>query len=530
MANRKTRPFRFNTRSVVDALDGGQVPPGGCQVLTNLIFDPVNPFALQCRPAAIKQTNFTGITTPGFVSVAYVVGNICYGMIQSATTPGYDQPFAYNLNTNALVTVSGTQTAATLPLTQSSSTAWTPPTMALVGINLIVTHPGFTGGSNAFFGWFDTTNPAAPVWHAGNTTINLLPFVPTAVAQFNNRAWFVVKNSVEFTDTLALTISDATNVLTVGDSINITALASQPLVTTVQGQIQSLIVFKPEVFAIITGDAVNNDLALNINSSSVGCVAPRTIYSTPKGVMFAANDGIRTITQQGTLSEPNPDLKVPFIYALIPSRASASYNNNIYRITVQNSLANGLPKQEYWFDFRTNGWSGPHSFTQDMVTPYLNGFVAFSSDHSPGLFTSDVVQSGQSIFTELGNEMAFLFRTAPLEDDGGMFEGSAVLSVVDMQVSQVAQQYNFIASDVNHGVLSMCDIRFSSSGAIWNGFSWGAGTWTATTYGFERYNIPWTNNLVFSRLVIQITGVSLLNFKLGKLVIGNEPTQYVRKL
>lgn len=530
MTGRNTAPFRFNPRGVVDALDGGQVPAGGLSSAQDVIFDPANPFTFECRPAALKTFSFAGITTPGVVSVSYVVGDICYGMIGSGLLATYDQPFAYNLATNTLISVSGTQDEGTLPFTQSTSGVWSPPTMALVGALLYVTHPGFVGGDDAFFGWFDTTNPAAPVWYAGNTTTNLLPTVPTAVAQFNNRAWFAMGNSLGFTDALTTNISDATHFLTIGDSIGITALAPQPLITTVQGIIQSLTVFKPSVIALITGDAATGDLAVNIISSSVGCSAPRTVSPTPKGLMFEASDGVRTIGQDGTLGDPYPDLKIPFIYDLVPSRSSACYNNNIYRITVQNGHANGNPLEEYWFDIRMNGWTGPHTFTQSMSSPYGQTFICFNNSITPALFTSDVVQSGTSTFVENAIDMAFLIRTAPMSDDGGLYENSAVLSVIDMQLPHIAQTYTFVASDVNNGVLSTATIATSASGAIWDGFNWGSQTWTSTSYGLERYNIPWTTPLVFSRMVWQITGASNLGVKIGKLTVGYQRLNYVRKL
>lgn len=530
MAGRNIRPYRFNPRGVVDALDGGQVSEGGCSALTNLIFDPANPFTMQCRPAATEESTFSGITGADFVSVAFVVGDIAYGMIKSSTVATYDQPFAYNLATNALVTVSGTQSSATLPLSQAATGTWTPPTMSLVGTLLYVTHPGFIGGSSAFFGWFDTSSPAAPSWNAGNTSGTPLPSVPTAVMQFNNRAWFALGNTLAFTDALTTAISDASHFLTITDSEPITALAQQSLTTAVQGIIQALLAFKENTITFITGDAVDGTLATNTSPVGTGTKAARTVASTPKGVMFMAADGVRIVATDGTIGDPYPDLRIPFIYALTPSRASASYNNNIYRITVQNGHANGNPYEEYWYDFVKNGFTGPHTFVQDMVAPYSGSFVAFTHTIVPALFLSDVVQSGTSIFIEDDEDMAFLLRTAPMQDDGGMYEGSAVLCVIDMQVPQAAQTYNFAAIDVNNGVLSTAVIGFSASGAIWNGFNWGTGIWTATSYGLERYNIPWRNPLVFSRLVFQITGAAVLNFKVGKLTIGNEPLQYVRNL
>jgi hypothetical protein len=339
-----------------------------------------------------------------------------------------------------------------------------------------------------------------------------------------------VKNTLGFTDPLNATptITDATHFITVGDSEPITATAPQPLVTTVQGILQALAVFKGSLTAQITGDIGTGTLTLNIISSTVGTYAPRSVAPIDTGLMFAANDGIRTLSQSGSLGDPNEDLRNPFIFALVPSRMSAAYNNNIYRISVQNGHANGNPVQEYWYDFRNKGWTGPHTFVQSMASPYLGTFICFSNTIAPALFTSDVVQSGASTFVENGVPMSFVEQTAPLADDGGPYECSAILSVIDMHLPHIAQSYTFVASDVDNGVLSTATIASSPTGAIWDGFTWGVGIWTALSYGLERYNIPWQQPLVFSRLVWQITGYSNLGFKVGKLTIPYQPLKYVR--
>ncbi len=528
MAGRNLRPYRFNPRGVCDALDGGTVPEGALLSAVNLIFDPANPFTFECRPAAIKQYDFVDIPDAAFVSVAYIVGDVAYGMIASSTTPGYDQPFAYNLATAAFVTVSGTQDATTLPLTQSSSGTWTPPVMSLVGVKLYVTHPGFVGGASAFFGWFDTTDPTAPVWNAGNTTGVALPSVPTGVAQFNNRAWFTVKNALYFTDALTINITSGTQILIVGDSIDITATAPQPLTTSVQGIIQSLCAFKPEVIALITGDDTTGNLAINIISSSIGCTAPRTITPTPKGLRFMSKRGIRLIGQDGTIGDPVQDLQIPFIYAIEETRASACYNNNIYRITVQNGHANGTPLEEYWFDEVRNGWTGPHTFVQNIALPYGESFVVFNSALDPALWLSDVVQSGTSTYVENAADMEFLWVTSPLADDGGLYENSANLSVIDMVLPTDGSTYTFVASDVNRGVQAQGQVNAPSVGAFWGSITWGAFIWMAAAYGLDRYNIPWEKPIVFSRLIIQATGPSSFGFKIGKFTVGYQPLKFIR--
>lgn len=518
--------MRLNPRGVVDALDGGQATPGGMAALTDLIFDPSTRFTFQCRPAAVPKSNFTIPNTPGVVSVAYQVGDICYGMIATSLNPGHDEPFAFNVTTNTLLTVGGTISAATTPLTPAATGDWTPPTMALMGIYLIVTHPGF-GAAGVMFGWFDVTNPSSPTWDAGNTTTNLLPTVPTNVSQFNARAWFSVDNAVYATDALTLAISDASHIITINDSTPVTALAQLPLTTSVQGIIQSLAIFKKKTVALITGDFITNDLVLNTVSSSVGTSAPRTIAQTPEGLRFMDTDGIRILSQAGTLGEPYKDLRLPFIYALTVSRASAAYNNNIYRICVQNGNVTGQPFQEYWYDLVNGGWTGPHSFKQDMAIPYSNQFVIFNNTLPHELFVSQVSQDSTSSFTEDGEDMTFLWKTAPMQDNGGLYENSAILSVIDMEIPTNGEIFTLSASDVTHGVLSTATVQARTSGTFWGSFNYGTGVWTPAVLGLDRYNIPWDTNLVFSRLVMQCNGTSVQDFKIGKLTVGYQPLKYI---
>ena len=528
----REQPARFNPRGVVDCLDGGQVSPGGLQALTDLIFDPSNPFTLECRPAAIKQYAFADLTAPGVVSVAYVVGNIAYGMIKSTLLSTYDQPFAYNLLTNVIVSMTGTMDESTLPLTVATTGNWTPATMALVGPILYITHPGFVGGDDAFFAWIDTTDPAAPVYYGGNTATNALPSVPTAVGSFNDSAWFACLNVAAFTDagnnTPTMTNSGGVQAVTIGDSIPITGFCPLPIQTSTQGILQALIAIKPNAVATITGASALGTLAVNVISSTVGSSSVRTFCATPKGVMFMANDGIRTIDTTGNLQEPNEDLKTPFIFAINTSRASAGYNNSIYRISVQNGHVSGNPIQEYWYDLRTKGWTGPHTFVQSMCCPWGGTFAAFSNTIKPALFTSDVIQSNSSTFVENAVAMTWLYQTAPLADDGGLFQGSAILSVIDMELPADGTEYRMNASDVSMGVLSFCLVTSLPNGNFWGNFNWGNGFWTPRQYGLQRYNIPWDKPLVFTRLVFQALGPSSLNLKIGKLTVGNKPLKYVR--
>lgn len=533
MPLRKERDFTFRPRSVVDALDGGEVPPGGMQSASNLIFDPDNPSCLECRPAAAAQSGFTGFSGAGVPVVAYQVGDISYGLMPTSRNSGHDEPFAYNVKTGTVLTVSGTISTATTPVTQSTSGDWVPPTMDMVGVLLYVTHPGFPGGVGAFFGWFDLTNPTSPVWHSGNTGGNPLTAVPTSVAHFFNRAWFAVGNAVVYTDTLANNVTNATQVVTIGDNSPVVAQCPVPLGTSVQGILQGLCVFKNTYIAVVTGDDTQGNLTVNTISSEIGTYSPRSIAATDIGIMFAAVDGSRTIkfdgNGNGALQEPNTDLSTPFVFMLNRTRCSAGYNNSIYRISVTNGNKPNQPLEEYWYDLKRKGWTGPHTFVQNFCTAYLDTFVCFRAGSNGAFYLSDVTQSLSSNFVEDSNRLTWNMQVAPMRDDGGAFQGSAVVTVQDLNLPNLGDTYTFVASDVANGVLATATIQDTTASNIWGIMLWGQGMWGAAKYGLDRYNIDWDDSLQFSRLVYQASGNSSLGFKIGKFVVTYQPTGFVKK-
>lgn len=170
MTLRNVRPLRFSPAGVSDSLAEEDAFPGACAALTNLIPDPSTKNLWTCRPAATLNTNFSSFTTPTGVTVCKVVGSLVYGMVSTARFAGCDEPFVFNLLTNTFVTLTGV-TSSNVPTTQATTGEWTPPTIDVMGVDVVVTHPGFDGVNN-FIGWFDATNPAAPVWHAGNFTVS----------------------------------------------------------------------------------------------------------------------------------------------------------------------------------------------------------------------------------------------------------------------------------------------------------------------------------------------------------------------
>src|SRR5258708_21741906 len=100
------RPLTWKARSLSDAKDATNAPPGAMTLLSNLIPDPSTKHLFTPRPAAQQLTAFAGagLTTPGVVNELITVGAIAYGFCADAggAFAGKDVPYAFNVLTQAL--------------------------------------------------------------------------------------------------------------------------------------------------------------------------------------------------------------------------------------------------------------------------------------------------------------------------------------------------------------------------------------------------------------------------------------------
>lgn len=552
----RTQPYPFSPAGVSDALDSSNVMKGAMTALQNLIPWPGTRNLWGCRPAAIPLIDYSltggpfssgfssgfqfSLAGAGAISCFKVIGDVVYGLIASSILPGKDYPFAFNLLTDTNIGVTGATNANT-PTTQPTSGDWTPPTMDLIGVKLAVTHPGFTGTGNIYFGYFDISNPLAPVWHGANTAgaINFST-VPTAVKQFGQRAYFAVnpptgQPALVASDVLdATTVTNAGQVLTFGDNQKLSALGVLGLDNQLGGLTQALMVFKgvSNIFQV-TGDfALTAGWTINSLNTATGTLSPSAVCSTPLGLAFISPEGLRIIDFNAHVSPPIGDagngVTAAFIYAEEPSRTCAAANANVIRISVKNGAAVGTPIQEYWYHLNRQCWSGPHTFPANWIQTYNNTFIEAAAGVPHILFQSDAAQTSTSTFVENGTQMTFAGQTAMMPDTQQMCENNILESTINMALAANVS-IGVSALDQNGIVLNSTVITPSGGATVWGNFQWGQAQWLGAANALYPQEIQWSEPLVFRRLAYLVTGNCASGFLLGDFFLRYEMLGYLQQ-
>lgn len=513
MAIRDAVPMGFQPVGLSDAVDQSSSFPGSCQIIKNQIFDRVNRGSIVPRPAVTVESSFTALTLPGVISVMFVSGTLIYGLVASNKNPGKDEPFCYDTAADAFIPVTGV-TSANVPTSPPITGNWIPPTMAAVGVYVVVTHQGFT--STNMFGWFNVNNPAAPTWNAGNTTVNLLPSKPLWVFEFFGRAYFGIDNAVFFTDSLLLSISNANfaAVLTLGDKSISTGVGGLPMSQTSGAVLQSIIVFKSASIWQISGDITltTNPLSLNRISTDVGCIAPRTIQNTPLGCVFIGTDAPRIIGLNGAVSYLNvranttPDIVAPFSTATYPSRMVGSYSNSIYRVNVDgpNTLWDTkFTSQDYWYDMIFNRWNGPHTFNYHCAVSIGEVFYLGSNTNPGILYKSESVPTKTSTYTELGGDITCELISSAIEGKS-MAMSCVIESTIELGGAGDGVTYYISIYDDNNNALSPATIKLYEINPLWGEVKWGQFKWRSTIISNQVFTIPWVNPVVFKKMILSV--------------------------
>lgn len=577
MSLRRAQPLAFRPHGLSDALESSQIFSGAMLLLQDLIPDPSTKGLWQCRPGSVLLGDMAGtggafssgfssgfsISTGsifpspyGVVSCLLVVGDVAYGMFASGPQVGgqqQDYPFAFNLKTNSFVAISGITAGSggNLPFSQLAAGDWVPPTMDVIGSTILITHPGFTGTPN-WFGTINISNPAAPVWSAGNITgaggfaFSSSTGVPIAVKAFNGRAYWAYNptsgpSATVFSDVLAPTVvtnAGSVQIITYDDNIPITALGALPLSNQLGGIIQALMVFKgvSNIYQI-TGDISLGSgpplgtLQRNTLNVATGTFSPNSISSTTKGLAFVSPEGVRLIDFNAQVSDPigNDGMgkTAPFLFAVSPSRIAAAANGTVYRVSVQDGSRSGSPQSEYWLDFSRNGvWSGPHSFPARMIKAYKNTFVMAPLATPHQIYKSDYLQSLASVFTENNVPMTFTWLTSLFPDTDQMCENALLESTLYIGQNQGAS-YVVTALNESNSVLRTVTLGSPAGAAVWGAFNWGSADWGGLPAVLFPQPLNWSRQIVFRRMAIEVTGPASQNFRIGTLHMRYEMLGYL---
>lgn len=518
MSTLPARPYTFKPRGLYDALTGDGAPDGACSILTNLVHDITTPFVWIGRPAAQTLTTFSGFTSPGQISAGIAIGTRIYGMIATARFPGYDEPFCYDVVSRLFISITGA-TATNLPATQSASGEWTPPTMAVVGSTIIISHPGYSGTGSNFVGVISIASPAVPTYTAANTTTNTLPSVPLAVKAFDNRIFFACDNKAYYSDSLApTTITNSSQFLTIGASgASITGFGGLQISQTQGGVLAGLAAFKSIGFWQILPDATTT-YKLN-GPFTPGTRAGRSIAETPKGVLYMSDSGVYLIGLDGNPSSaPLPGVRSPFALAQTPSRVAAAFNDTVYRIALQtttNVLTGSVEYVEYWYDYEINEWTGPHKPLSSSLLIGVNGTFAVASILAPGqLMQSDVHGSTSPGTTELGQGMQVWFQSVILAQDDAMATKTLVESQIDISFGPSANTLTAQMLSAAQGVVGNATVT-AILGTYWNQFNWNQANWSNAQYGLNTYNVDWDAPVVYKTAAFALFGTLTPNLRIG---------------
>jgi len=377
--------------------------------------------------------------------------------------------------------------------------------------------------------------PAAPLWGAGNTTINSLPGTAIDIFNFYNRAYFAVGAQLWFSDALSpTTISNATNVLNLGAASNpIVGMGGIPVSQTVGGILAALIAFKGTGYGYwqITGDISTNNLVVNGPIGMVGCVAARSIVQTTGGLWYLSNEGVRQIDFTGLLSPaPLKGVRWPFTQLVNPTRASASFNNTVYRISVYGPVSPMNPSTQhvdYWYDFEINEWGGPHTCGHDICVAIGPFFYLGTNDHPGALYESPIDNDADANYVEFGQHLSVAMRSTTISKRN-MSAKAVIEATVDLcQNLGYSSGATLTFYDADLSVLGTAVTRPGGpQGMIWGTGVWGTGIWGPSAQYMQTYNVDWPYPIVFTLGSIGVNVQSYAGFRIGALWIRLQDLEY----
>jgi hypothetical protein len=382
-------------------------------------------------------------------------------------------------------------------------------------------------------------DPTAPLWGAGDLNINPLggsqfgggpissgPAV--FVAEMSNRAWFGINTP----QAAAVQASDAgtpgtqtfeSQTLFFEDGVPVTAAGALPLYNQLGGIIQSLMIFQGDTnIQQITGDFAFANIAVNALRVATGTLSPSSIASTPRGLFFAASDGVRLIDFNADITDPigerGQGIVLPFINATQPVRTIAAFNENTYRLTiswlppaaVQEVWGTVERTDEFWFHLAELGqplhesrWSGPHTSILDAAAPWpAKASFLVAPTGAPGfLYRSDPRPLATSTYSEFGTQLSCFEQTLLTPDSPDGFAHAAVETTVWLGLLSGSAEVLATAVDEFQQQL---DAQY---------------VWITAISAQGQRAIPWHNPLVFRQMRLSFSVPATPQLHLGMIVL-----------
>jgi hypothetical protein len=377
----------------------------------------------------------------------------------------------------------------------------------------------------------------APLWAAGNTNGQPLASVPVSVKQMAGRAYFAVGKAIQFSDVGSATqITNATQTLIPNNGLAVTALGQLPLSSPITGGIiQAIVVFQGvSAMQIITGDPTTNNLALNTMKVGTGTLSPLSIVSHNDGMAFASPEGMRVVNFSAVVSNPIGDggtgITTPFIFVISPSRTCGAANAGVIRYSLQDGSDLNQPREEYWFDLTRKVFHGAHTFPADQIQPWQATFVIAPVGVPAKLFQSDPQPNINSVFTENGATMTFVFTTTLLPDN----DSGAMNAIIESNIAaNYPPQTVAVVTAIDDSGAVLDTVQMSGIGVpntIWGNFTWGQAPWLGGAGTLRQRAIQWHQPIVFKQGFLQVTGTSLLGLVLGNLYVKYQELGYNNEL
>ena len=501
-----------------------------------------NPTIAGLQPGmTITGANIPANTTiTGFTAVVISAGNCVTASASASVTVPLEFPALANTitpgmqcagpgipaNTSVIGAVySSTNITVTL---NQNATASATVTLTFTGAIIGLSAAATAGGAAVAIAIAGGT-VANPLWGAGDTNINPLAAIPVFVRQLAGSAAFGVNTTSPPTSATAFSdpgipcqMSQVSQIITFQNAVPVTAAKGLPLENQLGGIIQSLIVFQgASNIQQITGSVALGNITVNTSQVATGTFSPNSVASTPKGLIFASPFGLRMIDFDGRVTDPigarGKGAVIPFQNAVNPTRVSASFNENTYRVTIswqppptlQNIWGSAVRTDEFWLHLDVGLFTGPHTSVMDLSAPWISNetFVCAPSWGRGELFVSDPDQAQNSVYIENGRPLTWALRTTLLPDDESLYANSIVESDIFASMSAATQWIASFIDDQNQTLAQ-------------------AYVWLGPGVTQAKLPIYWNNAIVFRQGSVLITGNSEAQTLIGALGLRYQKLKY----